>query len=60
MSHAQLSHEEALKELERNEQRLLLLQSILESPHGVILFSLNTAYRYTSFARGGDAGTRAG
>jgi hypothetical protein len=29
----------------------LLLQNILESPHGVIFFSLDSAYRYTSFAR---------
>lgn len=29
----------------------MLLQNILESPHGVIFFSLDTAYRYTSFAR---------
>ena len=46
-----LSHEAALKELERNRQQLLLLQNILESPHGVIFFSLDRAYRYTSFAR---------
>lgn len=46
-----LSHEEALRELDRNRQRLLLLQNILESPHGVIFFSLDRAYRYTSFAR---------
>jgi len=46
-----LSHEEALQELERNRQQLLLLQNILESPHGVIFFSLDRAYRYTSFAR---------
>lgn len=51
MSHAHLSYEEALEELDRNKQRLLLLQSILESPHGVIFFSLDTAYRYTSFAK---------
>lgn len=51
MSHTHLSYEEALKELDRNRQRLLLLQSILESPHGVIFFSLDTAYSYTSFAR---------
>jgi PAS domain S-box-containing protein len=47
----QLSHEEALEELVRNKQQLLLLQNILESPHGVIFFSLDRAYRYTSFAR---------
>lgn len=46
-----LSYEEALEELDRNKQRLLLLQNILESPHGVIFFSLDSAYRYTSFAR---------
>lgn len=46
-----LSHEAALKELERNRQQLLLLQNILESPHGVIFFSLDRTYRYTSFAR---------
>ena len=46
-----LSHEAALKELERNRQQLLLLQNILESPHGVIFFSLDRAYCYTSFAR---------
>lgn len=46
-----LSHDAALKELERNRQQLLLLQNILESPHGVIFFSLDRAYRYTSFAR---------
>lgn len=51
MSPHQLSHEEALKELERNKQQLLLLQNILESPHGVIFFSLDRAYRYTSYAR---------
>jgi len=51
MSPQQLSHEEALEELDRNRQRLLLLQNILESPHGVIFFSLDGAYRYTSFAR---------
>lgn len=51
MTHTELPHEEALKELDRNRQRLLLLQSILESPHGVIFFSLDTAYRYTSFAK---------
>lgn len=45
------SHEAALQELERNRQQLLLLQNILESPHGVIFFSLDRAYRYTSFAR---------
>ncbi|MBY0492464.1 MAG: PAS domain-containing protein [Gemmatimonadaceae bacterium] len=46
-----LSHEAALQELDRNRQQLLLLQNILESPHGVIFFSLDRAYRYTSFAR---------
>ena len=46
-----LSHEAALKELERNRQQLLLLQNILESPHGVIFFSLDFVYCYTSFAR---------
>jgi hypothetical protein len=51
ISPAPLSYEEALRELDRNRQRLLLLQNILESPHGVIFFSLDTAYRYTSFAR---------
>ncbi len=51
LNHTQLSYEDALKELDRNRQQLLLLQSILESPHGVIFFSLDTAYRYTSFAR---------
>lgn len=51
MSPNQLSYEQALAELDRSRQRLLLLQSILESPHGVIFFSLDTAYRYTSFAR---------
>ncbi len=51
MSAQPLSHEEALKELDRNRQQLLLLQNILESPHGVIFFSLDRAYRYTSFAR---------
>ncbi|MCK6575635.1 PAS domain-containing protein [Myxococcota bacterium] len=50
-SPALLSHDEALRELDRNRQRLMLLQNILESPHGVIFFSLDTAYRYTSFAR---------
>jgi hypothetical protein len=50
MSPQQLSYEEALEALERNKQRLLLLQNILESPHGVIFFSLDRAYRYTSFA----------
>lgn len=48
---ALLSHEEALRALDRNRQQLMLLQNILESPHGVIFFSLDTAYRYTSFAR---------
>lgn len=51
MSPHQPSYEQALEELERNRQRLLLLQNILESPHGVIFFSLDRAYRYTSFAR---------
>lgn len=51
MSQKQLSYEEALKELDRNKQQLLLLQSILESPHGIIFFSLDTEYRYTSFAK---------
>lgn len=51
MSAQPLSYEEALKELDRNRQQLLLLQNILESPHGVIFFSLDRAYRYTSFAR---------
>lgn len=51
MSAQPLSYEEALKELDRNKQQLLLLQNILESPHGVIFFSLDSAYRYTSFAR---------
>lgn len=51
MSLNQLSHQEALQELDRNKQRLLLLQNILESPHGVIFFSLDREYRYTSFAR---------
>ena len=46
-----LSYESALEELHRNRQQLLLLQNILESPHGVIFFSLDRAYRYTSFAR---------
>lgn len=51
MSKKQLSHEEALTELERNRQQILLLKSILESPHGIIFFSLDTEYRYTSFAK---------
>ncbi len=51
MSLNQLSHQEALQELDRNKQRLLLLQNILESPRGVIFFSLDREYRYTSFAR---------
>lgn len=51
MSANQPSYEEALAELAHNRQRLLLLQNILESPHGVIFFSLDTAYRYTSFAK---------
>lgn len=51
MSPNQLSHQEALQELDRNKQRLFLLQNILESPHGVIFFSLDREYRYTSFAK---------
>lgn len=51
MSKKQLSYEEALKELDRNKQQILLLKSILESPHGIIFFSLDTEYRYTSFAK---------
>lgn len=51
MRQQQLSYEQALKELERNKQQRLLLQSILESPHGIIFFSLDTEYRYTSFAK---------
>lgn len=51
MSSRPLSYEELQKELDRNKQQLLLLQNILESPHGVIFFSLDSAYRYTSFAR---------
>lgn len=51
MSQNPMSYEDALQELERNRQQLLLLQNILESPHGVIFFSLDRAYRYTSFAR---------
>ena len=51
MSSRPLSYEELQRELDRNKQQLLLLQNILESPHGVIFFSLDSAYRYTSFAR---------
>lgn len=51
MSKKQLSYEEALTELECNRQQILLLKSILESPHGIIFFSLDTEYRYTSFAK---------
>lgn len=51
MSSDHQSYEEVLQELERSKQRLLLLQNILESPHGVIFFSLDREYRYTSFAR---------
>lgn len=51
MHSKQLSHEEALQELDRSKQHLLLLENILESPHGVIFFALDDAYRYTSFAR---------
>ncbi|MFN7917655.1 MAG: hypothetical protein U0Q55_20075 [Vicinamibacterales bacterium] len=38
--------EEVLQELERSKQRLLLLQNILESPHGVIFFSLDREYAH--------------
>lgn len=51
MNPNQPTYEEALAELTHNRKQLLLLQSILESPHGVIFFSLDTAYRYTSFAK---------
>lgn len=51
MSTDHQSYEEVLRELERSKERLLLLQNILESPHGVIFFSLDREYRYTSFAR---------
>ena len=46
-----LSHEEALNELDRHKKQILHLRSILESPHGIIIFSLDTDYRYTSFAK---------
>ena len=51
MTHNHLSSEEALNELESYKQQTLYLRSILESPQGIIIFSLDTHYRYTSFAR---------
>lgn len=46
-----LSYDQALEQIRQNQQQILLLRNILESPHGVIFFSLDTQYRYTSFAR---------
>ncbi len=44
--------EEALREGEsRARQASTLLQAVLESPQGVIVFSLDRAYRYTAFTR---------
>ena len=51
MIHNHLSPEEALNELESYKQQTLYLRSILESPQGIIIFSLDTHYRYTLFAR---------
>ena len=51
MTHNHLSSEEALNELESYKQQTLYLRSILESPQGIIIFSLDTHYRYTLFAR---------
>lgn len=46
-----LSYDQALETIRQNQQQILLLRNILESPHGVIFFSLDPQYRYTSFAR---------
>ena len=51
MAHLRLSPEEALNELESYKQQTLYLRSILESPQGIIIFSLDTKYHYTSFAK---------
>ncbi|MCY2991122.1 MAG: PAS domain S-box protein [Planctomycetota bacterium] len=42
--------EEALRQVEQlAQQKTSLLKSIMESPQGVIIFSLDCAYRYTEF-----------
>ncbi len=46
-----LSYDQALETIRQNQQQILLMRNILESPHGVIFFSLDAQYRYTSFAR---------
>jgi hypothetical protein len=46
-----LTYDQALEQIRQNQQQILLLRNILESPHGVIFFSLDPRYRYTSFAR---------
>ncbi len=51
MTNPKLSYEEAVNEIDRHRRQILLLRSILESPHGVIIFSLDTQYCYISFTK---------
>ena len=45
------SYEELISQVEKYKAQALQLRAILESPQGIIIFSLDTRYCYTAFTK---------